>query len=200
MSGLPGKIVALHKALGSRDIAHAFGGALALAWCTQRARGTIDIDLNVFLTQDRAHEVVAALPRAVAHSDSDVATLQQEGQTRLWWDDTPIDVFLNTTAYHEDVARRIRWEPFVGEELPFLSCTDLAVFKAFFNRTRDWADLEEMVAAGALDRDRVLGILVRYLGVSDERVERLQSLRGPAVPTSGAPPRGTHGGECDRDH
>ncbi len=187
MSGLPRKIIALHMALASRDIAHAFGGALALAWCTQRARGTIDIDLNVFVTQDRAHEVVAALPRAVAHTDSDVATLQQEGQTRLWWDDTPIDVFLNTTDYHQDVARRVRWEPFVGEELPFLACTDLAVFKAFFNRTRDWADLEDMIAAGALDRDRAPGILVRYLGVADERVERLQSLRGPADPTSGSP-------------
>lgn len=116
-----------------------------------------------------------------------MATLQREGQVRLWWDDTPIDVFLNTTDYHEDVARRVRWEPFVGEELPFLACTDLAVFKAFFNRTRDWADLEDMIGAGALDRDRVLGILVRYLGVSDERIARLQSLRAPDEPASDAP-------------
>ena len=115
-----------------------------------------------------------------------MVTLEQEGQARLWWDDTPIDVFLNTTEYHEDVARRIRWEPFDGEELPFLACTDLAVFKAFFNRTRDWADLEEMVAAGALDRDRVLGILIRYLGPVDERVQRLHELGGPAEPTSGS--------------
>jgi hypothetical protein len=184
MSGLPRKIIALHSALASRDIAHAFGGALALAWCTQRARGTIDIDLNVFVTQDRVDEVVAALPRAVTQTDTDVATLQRDGQTRLWWDDTPIDVFLNTNDFHEDVARRICWEPFVGEELPFLACMDLAVFKAFFNRTRDWADLEDMMAAGALDRDRALGILVRYLGVSDERVARLQSLRGPDDRTS----------------
>jgi hypothetical protein len=187
VSGLPQKIVALHNALASREIAHAFGGALALAWCTQRARGTIDIDLNVFVTQDRADEVTAALPRSVACTDADVATLEEEGQTRLWWDDTPIDVFLNTTEYHEDVARRIRWEPFLGEELPFLACTDLAVFKAFFNRTRDWADLEDMVATGALDRDRVIGILTRYLGPADERVDRLLALESPAGPTSWPP-------------
>src|SRR5260370_23499611 len=100
MSGLPRKIIALHTALASRDIAHAFGGALALSWCTQRARRTIDIDLNVFVTQDRAHEVVAALPRAVVHTESDVSTLQQEGQTRLWWADTPLDGVLNTTDSH----------------------------------------------------------------------------------------------------
>ncbi len=29
-------------------------------------------------------------------------------------------------------------------KLPFLSCPDLAVFKVFFNRTKDWADLEAM--------------------------------------------------------
>jgi hypothetical protein len=184
MSGLPQKIIAIHHALASLDIAHAFGGALALAWCTQRARGTIDIDLNVFVTQDRASEVVAGFPAGVAHTDADVVTLEQEGQARLWWDDTPIDVFLNTTDYHQDVARRIRWEPFDGEELPFLACTDLAVFKAFFNRTRDWADLEEMAAAATLDRDRVLGILIRYVGPADERVQHLHELRGPTEPTS----------------
>lgn len=177
MSSLAEKIVALHRAMESAGLPHAFGGALALAWCTQRARGTIDIDLNVFVGQERAPEFVAALPADVAHTRDDVATLQRNGQTRLWWDETPVDVFLNTTEYHDDVAHRIHRELFAGQELPFLACTDLAVFKAFFNRTRDWADLEEMVAAGTLDRARVLGILVQYLGSADERVERLQALR-----------------------
>ena len=49
------------------------------------------------------------------------------------------------------------------------------MFKAFFNRTKDWADLEEMHGAGTLDVDRVLGVLVRYLG-ADERVDRLRHI------------------------
>ena len=80
------------------------------------------------------------------------------------------------TDFHERAAVRCRLEPFLGRELPFLSCRDLAVFKAFFNRTKDWADLEEMHAAGTLDVDRVLGVLVRYLGAGDERVGRLRAL------------------------
>jgi hypothetical protein len=52
----------------------------------------------------------------------------------------------------------------------------VAVFKAFFDRTKDWADLEEMIAAGTLDRDLVLGALVHYLGRDDKRVARLRSL------------------------
>ena len=58
-----GKITALHAALDHAELPHAFGGALALAWCTERARGTIDIDVNVFVGAARSAEVFAALPR-----------------------------------------------------------------------------------------------------------------------------------------
>jgi hypothetical protein len=173
---LPRKIIAIHRALAGAGIPHAFGGALALAWCTERARGTIDIDLNVFLDASRAAEVLAALPPGVRSSAHDLAVLTRDGQTRLWWDETPVDLFVNTTDFHAQAAGRCRVEKFAGDDVPFLSCSDLAVFKAFFNRTRDWADLEEMVAVGTLDVDRVVGTLTRYLGPTDERVEHLRRL------------------------
>jgi len=175
VTGLPDKILGLHRAMVARNLPHAFGGALALAWCTERARGTIDIDLNVFVHEDRAADVVAAMPSAVHHTARDVVTLQQDGQARLWWDDTPVDVFLSTTEFHDAAAGRVRRELFAGQELPFLGCTDLAVFKAFFNRTRDWADLEDMAAAETLDRERVIAILGRYLDADDERLDWLRS-------------------------
>ena len=53
MTSLSEKILAIDRSLSEASIAHAFGGALALAWCTQRARGTIDIDVNVFTGVDR---------------------------------------------------------------------------------------------------------------------------------------------------
>ncbi len=179
MTGLPAKIVAIHGALEHAGLPHAFGGALALAWCTERARGTIDIDLNVFVDVGRAGHVLASLPEGVRWSPEDIGRIEQDGQVRLWWESTPVDVFLNTTEFHARVADRSRRELFAGMEVPFLSCSDLAVFKAFFNRTKDWADLEEMVAVGSLDVDRTLGVLVRYLGAEDGRVERLRSLSGP---------------------
>ncbi len=176
------RIVALHKALDASGIAHAFGGALALAWCTQRARATIDIDINVFVAVGAAESVYAALPDAITVSDDDRLAIQRDGQTRLWWAETPVDVFFNTTDFHRSAADRARHEEFAGELIPFLSCRDLAVFKAFFNRTKDWADLEEMHAADSLDAEAVLGTLVHYLGAGDERVERLRNLAaaGPA--------------------
>lgn len=176
MTGLPDKIVAIHGALDASGLPHAFGGALALAWCTERARGTIDIDVNVFVDISRARDVLDALPRDVQHTDDDVAALIRDGQHRLWWDDTPVDLFLDTTEFHEQASARVRREPFAGVDVPFLSCTDLAVFKAFFNRPRDWGDLAEMQAVGTLDLDRVIGVLVRYLGPDDERIDRLRRL------------------------
>jgi len=171
---LPQKIVALHEALDRADLPHAFGGALALAWCTQRARGTIDIDLNVFVDATKTGQVLASLPEGVCWTEDDRDLVERDGQARLWWDATPVDLFLNTTDFHRQVGERARVEVLADVALPFLSCLDLAVFKAFFDRTKDWADLEEMAAAGTLDVDHVVGILVRYLGADDPRITRLQ--------------------------
>lgn len=177
LSGIATKMLAINRSLDEAAIPHAFGGALALAWCTQRARGTIDIDLNVFVSADHTQEVLDALPREIVWSSADQELIQRDGQQRLWWESTPVDLFINTTEFHVQAGRRTRWELFEGVELPFLSCSDLAVFKAFFNRTKDWADLEEMLAANTLDIDRVIGVLVHYLGPTDERIERLERLR-----------------------
>jgi hypothetical protein len=174
--GLPDKMLVIHQHLLRAGMDHAFGGALALAWCTLQARGTIDLDVNVFVRPARADETLAALPSEVVSTAEDRALLRADGQARLWWDTTPVDVFLNTTDYHEDVATRVRWEPFAGVDLPFLACQDLAVFKAFFNRTKDWADLEAMRDAGSLDVAAVAGVLSTFLGSDDERIARLLSL------------------------
>ena len=170
------RVVGLHRALGDADIPHAFGGALALAWCTQQARGTIDIDVNLFIGVDHIDRALDALPEGVAITDANRRELEADGQSRLWWGATPVDVFFNTTPFHEAAATRARTEQFGGTEVPFLACRDLAVFKAFFDRTRDWADLEDMNSAGTLDHEAVLGVLVRYLGGDDHRVTRLRAL------------------------
>lgn len=176
---LSSKILSLHRAFDRARLPHAFGGALALAWCTQRARGTIDIDVNVFVGPHDTDALLAALPRGVEVPDEAVGQLRGDGQARLWWDGTPVDVFLNTTEHHGAIATRCRTERFAGADVPFLSCADLAVFKAFLDRTKDWADLEEMHAAGTLDADPVVGALVRYLGPDDGRVRRILTLAEP---------------------
>ena len=102
---LPEKLLALHGALTEAALAHAFGGALALAWCTQQARGTIDIDVNVFVPVDQLDDLLAALPTPIDVTDADALLLRRDGQARLWWDTTPVDVFLNTTGFHDEASR-----------------------------------------------------------------------------------------------
>jgi hypothetical protein len=180
----PAKIVELHRSLRAAGLRYAFGGALALAWCTPDARGTIDIDVNVFITD--VDRVLAALPDGVHPTASQRSALVRDGQARLMWEGVPIDIFLSTTEFHDAASRRTHVESYGGEDdVPFLDCSDLAVFKAFFNRSKDWVDLEEMVAAGTLDGDRALGVLLRYLGGGDERIERLRRLLDPGASTPG---------------
>jgi len=174
---LPEKILALHASLQKAELPHAFGGALALAWCTRRARGTIDIDINIFVEVDHCDGIFNALPVPITCSEKQRKTLKKDGQVRLWWDKTPVDVFLNTTDFHQQARQRIRWETFMNNQIPFLACGDIAVFKAFFNRTQDWADLEAMRLTGTLDIDDVIAVLTTYLGADDSRIVKLNALR-----------------------
>jgi len=131
----------------------------------------------LFVDVAQAESVFDALPVGVRRSDKDLKIIRQDTQIRLWWDETPIDIFLNSTPFHATVATRVRFEQFSGALVPFLSCGDLAVFKAFYNRTKDWADIEEMQRAGTLPLTYVLGMIVEHLGGDDERVERLRIIR-----------------------
>lgn len=173
---LPDKIVALHRSLEAAKVGHAFGGALALAWCTRRPRGTSDIDINIFAPPAQTRRVLRALPSEVQWIDDDRERLSRDGQVRLWWDTTPVDLFLSTTSFHRRASRRVRREPFRDETLPFLACDDLAVFKVFFDRSRDWADLEEMITARSFDVGAVRATIAELLGPDDTRLARLADL------------------------
>ncbi len=158
--------ITLNQALESAEIRHAF----------ERARATIDIDLNLFIPTDSAAAAFDALPKGVVVTAEARTAVATDGQARLWWGPTPVDVFFNTTPFHDEVAKRCRHESFGGTDIPFLACRDLAVFKAFFNRTKDWADLEAMAEADSLDIEAVLGVLAHYLGTKDARVSRLRNI------------------------
>jgi hypothetical protein len=170
---LSDRILAIHASLEEAGLPHAFGGAIALAYWTLEPRGTRDIDVNVFVPSTAAKRVLAALPAGVDPTAGAVAEAERDGQTRLFWEDTPIDVFLNYEEVHEAAARNRQMVEFAGEEIPVLGPVELAVFKAAFDRTRDWADIEAMLAAETLDVDAVRDHLDRLLGADDPRFERL---------------------------
>jgi hypothetical protein len=174
-------IVELHDRLDEAGIHHAFGGAFALLWCTGEPRTTIDIDLNVFAPPTETRHVLDALPEEIVASDEEATQLMTSGQCRLLFDGIPIDIFLDTTPFHDDLRLHINEHQLVDKMLPFLGCNDLAVFKAFFNRRKDWADIEEMLRAGRLDVPYVIGVLSGYLESDDERIRQLLTIRDEIV-------------------
>jgi hypothetical protein len=54
MSVLAERLLEVHAALSEAKLAHAFGGAIALAYCTEEPRGTRDLDVNVFVSPQRS--------------------------------------------------------------------------------------------------------------------------------------------------
>ncbi len=176
MSELVTKLFAIHETLTAAGLAHAFGGAIALAYCTEEPRGTRDLDLNIFTDSARAQVALAALPAGISVSTADVDIVVREGQTRLWWDDTPIDVFLNNHPFHDAVAGGVTWVPLERREIPVLDCASLVVFKALFNRTRDWADIEAVAERSPGDIDKAAATIAEMLGPDGPIHRRLVSL------------------------
>lgn len=174
MTPLADVVVALAQALRAAGIPHAFGGALALAYYTEEPRGTRDVDVNVFLTTDQVEALAAALPPEVAWPDGARRDLARDGQVRLWWEgETPVDLFLSTHDFHDEAELRTVTVPFAGVDIAILDATTLTVFKALFDRTKDWADIEAMAEAGAIDGSRARAWLDQLLGTDDARAARL---------------------------
>lgn len=169
-------IVEVHQALEAAGLRHAFGGALALAWCTEEPRATFDIDVNVFVAPKEAKQVLEALPRGISHDVTNLARLERDGQERLWWGRIAVDVFLSNTAFHGLVAGELETHPFAAQDLPFLNCQSLATFKAFFSRDKDWLDLTSMIEMHRVDPEQLQRQLVELLGPDDHRVAKLQEL------------------------
>lgn len=167
------KLFALHDALKGRSLPHAFGGAIALAYCVEEPRGTRDLDVNVFIDAAGAEKVFAALPDGVVAGAEDVEAVKRDGQRRVFWDGVPIDVFLNNLPLHEQVANGIVWVPLQGREVPVLDCASLVVFKSFFDRTKDWADIEAVALATPEDVASALATVKGLVGEDDPAYRRL---------------------------
>lgn len=176
MTTLAERIVALDRAL--KTVPHAFGGALALAYYAE-PRATIDIDLNLFVGVDHFPAIAKRLVKLGANADDpDVLELvQRDGQARVMWDVTPIDLFFAYDAFHTAAAAARRSVPFADTTIPILAPEHLVVCKAVFNRPKDWVDIDAMLAAGAsIDTAEVLRWVGRIAGDTDPRYERIAAV------------------------
>ena len=168
---LVGLVLEVHAQLATASLAHAFGGALALAYVAE-PRGTVDIDVNVFTPLAEVDVVLEVL---------EAIDLRPERPRRDWLpiagirlrresDPYPVDVFPSLDERYDEIQGRCLPHPFGHGDavLPFLSAEDLSLFKLSFGRDKDWVDLRAIVRAQpAIDVDYI------------ER--QLIGLRGPAM-------------------
>ncbi|HET9197529.1 MAG TPA: hypothetical protein VFN92_04655 [Solirubrobacterales bacterium] len=176
------KLLAIHAALKERSLPHAFGGAIALAYCVQEPRGTRDLDVNIFVDAERAAEVLAALPDGVRVEEGDVEEVVRDGQARLFWDGVPVDVFLNNLPLHEEVANGVLWVDMQGTQIPVLDCASLVIFKSFFARTKDWGDIEEVALATPEDVATAVEAVAGLVGEDDASLKRLAEISAANPP------------------
>ncbi len=140
-------------------------------------RATIDIDLNLFVSAEEHEGVAAALEPLGVDAQTDQNRLERDGQCRIWWGRTPLDLFYDYDQLHTEMAEATRLVPFGEDRIPILAPEHLIVCKAAFDRTKDWIDIEQMVAlVDGLDVAAVETDLARILGPGDQRLRRFQEL------------------------
>lgn len=172
MTSLVALIVDVHDHLRDAGLPHAFGGALALGYIAE-PRGTVDIDVNVFVPVEEIGRVEDALRGldyrlASGAGDPPVAGHRFEHASEPF----PLDVFCDLDDRYDAVAQRVVNHPFGPEAvlLPFLSAEDLCVFKLSVGRAQDWVDLEKIaVARRSLDVDYVEDQLIGLRGPTMHR-------------------------------
>jgi hypothetical protein len=170
------KLLAIHRALKAHSLPHAIGGAIALAYCVEEPRGTRDLDINIFVDAKDAARALTALPDGVRVSEEDIETVKRDGQTRLFWEGVPVDVFLNNLPLHEEVSKGVLWVPLGGEQIPVLDCASLVVFKALFNRARDWGDIEEVAETTPGDVEAAAETVAALVGEDDPSCRKLTEI------------------------
>ena len=174
VGALPEKVLAVDRALAA--VPHAFGGALALAYWAE-PRATIDIDVNVFVPTEQADAVLAPLTVLGADIGGAADEIARDGQTRVLWDGTPLDLFFAYDAFHDAADRAAVEVPFADARIRVLSPEHLTVCKAVFDRPKDWVDIEAMVTLGTtIDVAEVLRWVGRIAGDTDPRYERVAAV------------------------
>lgn len=177
MTELVEKLFEVHDALTEAGLAHAFGGAVALAYCVEEPRGTRDLDVNIFTPAENAKRVLDAMPSGVEVTEKAIVQVLRDGQTRLFWGGVPVDLFLNNHPFHEEVAEGVVWVPLEGRKVPMLDCASLVVFKSLFDRTKDWADIEAIAECTPAQVESAIGALAALTGdENDETIKRIRSV------------------------
>ena len=177
-----GAVSVLTATLENANIEYAVSGAIALAyWSAPRA--TLDVDIALNVATIALPSLFEALQDAGCELNPDAANRAQFGDFGARLSGIRIDFFLPVLSISLDaISRRVR-VPFANQEMWILAAEDLLVFKLIFGRTKDFADIERLIAARRelLNWKYLNGQLVNIFEPTDPRFERYEELRKLAM-------------------
>jgi len=174
---LTGAVRTLCETLEAASIEYALSGAIALAYWTV-PRATVDIDVAVDVAPLAIPSLIALLTNAGYDLPADALAVAQRGDLGIRWHGVRIDVFLPVLAIsHQAIARRVR-VPFARSAIWILRAEDLLIFKLLYGRTKDFADIEHLLAARhlTLDYAHIERQIEATFDITDERVQQYRRL------------------------
>ena len=193
MADLPDPVTIARKladALEAADLPYAVGGALALGYYTP-PRGTVDVDINVFIAVPGDIDKAVACLVACDFEPDNPSTLHRtaadDGQFRGRLDGMRVDVFVPAIDLYAALERGRRQVLIANRPGWILGPEDLAVLKMMFFRRKDLADVEALVHAqgASLDLAAIRAQLVDLMDEDDERVSEWDSIvAGRTLPGS----------------
>jgi len=163
----------LAEQLETRGLEYAFGGAIALGfWGVPR--GTVDVDLTLYLPHDRPSECTQLLLDLGCELKPSVAaqSLREHGFCSVEYAGVRLDVFLPTIPFYEAARARRRRMEIDGRPIAAWDAESLAVFKMMFFRRKDLADVEQILQTQGrqFDRTWVREQLAAMYGARDPRL------------------------------
>lgn len=166
---------------------YAIGGALALG-CWSRPRGTIDVDLTLFLPPQDVARAVSVMQSVGLEFEtaSCRASLVDQGFARVRLSGRVVDVFLPIADFYAKAEKRRVEAPMRTRAVKIWDAETLCVFKMMFYRRKDLADVEQLLRSqgAALDAEWVDQQVLEIFGKRDPRVgawrEIVADVRGKA--------------------
>jgi hypothetical protein len=143
-------------------------------------RGTLDVDVTLFLPKDKPSEVVWLLQDIGCEisASAAVSSLREHSFCRAELDGYRVDVFVPMTPFYEQ-ARLRRKRVVLGQRTALVwDAETLTVFKMMFFRRKDLADVEAILREqkAAFARTWVREHLVDLYGARDPRVTQWDEL------------------------
>jgi hypothetical protein len=158
---------------------YALGGAIALGYWSA-PRGTVDVDITVYLPPDRPSECLWLLQEiGCDFSAAEAAeSLREHGFCRVTLSGVRVDVFLPIVPFYEAAQRRRKRVELGGRSVMVWDAESLAVFKMMFFRRKDLADVEQILRTQGtkFDRTWVGEQLIAMYGAGDPRLAQWDDL------------------------